>query len=114
MNSADYIGTGEREMATRAQETLTADQKRKLKQPFKIVSPSDYFSALLNEEVVVRTSNSDEITGYLAGFDVNCNCVLINAHEKVNGEPVAFYDRILIKGQRINSIHGVHEKHSAD
>ncbi len=114
MNAADNIGTREREMATRAHETLTAGQERKIQQSFKIVSPSDYFSALLNEEVVVRTSNDDEITGYLAGFDVNCNCVLINAHEKASGEPVAFYDRILIRGQRIKLIHGAHEKHAAD
>ncbi|MGZ4919502.1 MAG: LSM domain-containing protein [Halobacteriota archaeon] len=101
-------------MATGARETLTADQKHKVKHPLKIVSPSDYFSALLNEEVVVRTSNSNEITGHLAGFDVNCNCVLMNAQEKVSGEPVAFYDRILVKGQRIQQIHGAHEKHRAE
>lgn len=101
-------------MTVRAGETLTHGQKQTAKQPFKIVSPSDYLCALLNEDVVIRTANRNEITGHLAGFDVNCNCVLINAQEKASGEPVAFYDRILVKGQRIQFMHGAHEKHCAD
>ncbi len=100
-------------MTVRTRETLTLDQQHKAEQQFKIVSPSDYFSALLNEEVVVRVSNGSEITGHLAGFDVNCNCVLTNAQETVSEEPVAFYDRILVKGQHIQFIHGAHEKHSS-
>ncbi len=104
----------DREMTVRARETLTTREKERTKQPFRIVSPSDYFSALLNEEVVIRTSKNSEITGHLAGFDVNCNCVLTNAQEKTNGQPVAFYDQILVKGQRIRLIHGAHEKHRAN
>ncbi len=101
-------------MTVRARETLTSGQKQNDKQSFRIVSPSDYFSALLNEEVVIRTSKTDQITGHLAGFDINCNCVLTNAQETTNGEPKAFYDRMLVKGQRIWFIHGAHEKHCAD
>ncbi len=101
-------------MTVRARETLTASQKERTKQSLRIVSPSDYFSALLNEEVVIRTSKNSEITGHLAGFDVNCNCVLTNAQEKINGALVAFYDRILVKGQRIRCIHGAHERHCAN
>ncbi len=101
-------------MALEAKKPLANSQKQKAKQSFKIVSPSDYFSVLLNEEVVIRTSNDSEVVGHLAGFDVNCNCVLINAQEKASGESVAFYDRILVKGQRIQFIHGAHEKHCAN
>ncbi len=100
-------------MTVKARQTLTPDQKQKAKQAFRIISPSDYFSALLNEEVTIRT-DSNEVTGHLAGFDVNCNCVLTNAHERVSGEAVAFYDRVLVKGQRIQFIHGAHEKHRAN
>ncbi len=103
-----------KEMTVRVRETVASSEKEKPKQPFRIVSPSDYFSALLNEEVVIRTSKNSEINGHLAGFDINCNCVLTNAQEKTNGEPMAFYDRILVKGQRIRLIHGAHEKHCAD
>ncbi len=101
-------------MTVEVRERLTSDQKQKVKHAFRIISPSDYFSALLNEEITIRTLEDNEITGHLAGFDINCNCVLTNAHEKVNGEAVTFYDRILVKGQRIQFIHGAHEKHGAN
>ncbi len=96
------------------EETLIPSKKYKTKHPLKIVSPSDYFSALLNEEVVIRISNSSEVIGHLAGFDVNCNCILVNAHERASGELVAFYDRVLVRGQHIQFIHGAHEKHAQE
>ncbi len=111
VSSTDDEGDRDRAMTVKATETLSPGRKLGAKHSFRIVSPSDYFSALLNEEVVIRTFDGNEITGHLVGFDVNCNCVLTNAQEKVSGAAVAFYDRVLVNGQRIQFIHGAHEKH---
>ena len=94
-------------MVTQARETTLAQNNHKEKQTkrSKIITPSDYFSSLLNEVVVIRTSKGSEMIGHLAGFDVNLNCVLVNAEEKIQGEIKSLYDCILVRGKCIHLIH---------
>jgi len=99
-------------MATKARETTLAQNDRKEQQTkrSRVITPSDYFSSLLNKVVVIRISNGTEMIGHLAGFDVNLNCVLMNAEEKIQGKIKSFYDCILVRGECIHLIHRLQEK----
>ena len=65
------------------------------------LTPIKMLTRALNTKITVKLKNGDEYIGILDRCDVNMNIIITDAEEVNNGNPVARYGRIFIRGNNI-------------
>jgi len=63
--------------------------------------PLKLLSRAINTRIHVKLKSGNEYNGILEKCDNNMNLIIVDAQEINNGDPVARYGRVLIRGNNI-------------